>query len=270
MAQPVIIIPARYGSTRLPGKPLALIAGQTMLARVVSIAKQGGANVGAQVLVATDDDRIVQHCQNDLGVDVVMTPPECPTGSDRVFEAAKSLVIPPSFVLNLQGDAPLTPPHFVAELLKAYLAEPEFDVVTPVSQLSWAELDKLRANKQATPFSGTTAVVQPATNEALWFSKNIIPAIRKEEVLRAKSNISPVFGHVGLYGYKFEALQKFVSLPEGAYEALEGLEQLRFLENNMRIKAVPVSYNGLPKGSGVDSPEDVLRVEKLLQEHGLK
>jgi 3-deoxy-manno-octulosonate cytidylyltransferase (CMP-KDO synthetase) len=270
MTQPVIIIPARYGSTRLPGKPLALIAGQTMLARVVAIAKQGGTAVGAHVLVATDDDRIVQHCQNDLGVDVVMTDINCPTGSDRVFEAAKSLATPPSFIINLQGDAPLIPAHFVAELLKAHLAEPEFDVVTPVSQLSWAELDKLRANKQTTPFSGTTAVVQPATGEALWFSKNIIPAIRKEEASRSKSDLSPVFVHVGLYGYKFDALQKFVSLPEGGYEALEGLEQLRFLENNMRIKAVLVSYNGLPKGSGVDSPEDVVRVEALLKAHGLK
>lgn len=269
MTQPVIIIPARYGSTRLPGKPLALIAGQTMLSRVVAIAKQGGTAVGAQVLVATDDARIMQHCQNDLGVSVVLTDENCPTGSDRVFEAAKSLPAPPSFVLNLQGDAPLTPSHFVAELLKAHVAGPDFDVVTPVSQLSWTELDTLRANKQTTPFSGTTAVVQPNSGEALWFSKNIIPAIRKEDVLRSKSDLSPVFGHIGLYGYKFEALQKFVNLPEGFYEALEGLEQLRFLENNMRIKAVPVSYNGLPKGHGVDSPEDVLRVEALLKAHGL-
>ena len=91
ITQPIIIIPARYGSTRLPGKPLALIAGQTMLARVVAVAKVGGAAVGAHVLVATDDARIMQHCQNDLAVDVVLTPPECPTGSDRVFAAAKNL-----------------------------------------------------------------------------------------------------------------------------------------------------------------------------------
>lgn len=117
-----------------------------------------------------------------------------------------------------------------------------------------------------TPFSGTSCIVN-AKDEALWFSKNILPAIRKEAQLRESDPLSPVWRHIGLYGYKRDALERFVSLPEGQYERVEGLEQLRFLKNGMRIQAVKVA--AAPSAMwGIDTPEDAAHAEKLIAGHG--
>lgn len=262
-----IIIPARYGSTRLPGKPLALIAGQSLLQRVVKIARAaalGDADVVA--VVATDDERIAAHAR-DIGATCVMTPESCPTGTDRVAEAVKALDFDPQFIINLQGDAPLTPPAHIAALIHSFKTEP-CDAVTPVIRLSWGELDKLRENKVVTPFSGTTAVFDEGTGRALWFSKNILPAIRKEASLREKGPLSPVYRHIGLYGYSRRMLEHFVTLPEGRYEALEGLEQLRIVEHGYELRCVPVEMTGRPSVSGVDSPEDIARAEAIIAQYG--
>lgn len=255
-----IIIPARYGSTRFPGKPLATLAGKTVLERVVDLAR-AAATGDTSVHVTTDDDRIEAEAKR-LQVDCLRTDVSCPTGTDRVMSAAAQLKTPPDFVINLQGDAPLTPPDFVSAMIDAYTLS-RADIVTPVTQLSWSELDNLRASKRMTPFSGTTATFDK-TGKALWFSKNIIPAIRKEEALRASSPLSPVHRHIGLYGYALSALKKYITLPVGTYEELEGLEQLRALENDMTIQCVPVDYKGRPSMTGIDAPEDLARAEKLL------
>lgn len=258
-----IIIPARYASTRLPGKPLAMIAGQTMLSRVVDIARAAASDMhDVQIVVATDDARITDHC-DALGVKWVMTPSECPTGTDRVHAAVDQLEDKPDFIINLQGDAPLTPPDFVASLIKSFADKPT-DVVTPVTQLSWEQLDRLREQKKVTPFSGTLAVFDQDSGRAFWFSKNIIPAIRKEEKLRAMGPMSPVYRHPGMYGYSRAMLATYTTLPEGRFEALEGLEQLRVIENGFEIRCVPVDYRGRPAMNGVDSPEDLARCEALL------
>lgn len=263
----VIVIPARYASTRLPGKPLAMIAGKTMLARTVALAQKAAQNdPNIHSLVATDDERIQKHAQ-ELGVDCVMTPSSCPTGTDRTALAIKSLTIKPDFVLNLQGDAPLTPPAHVRALIDSFKISP-CDLVTPVIQLTWKELDKLREQKKQTPFTGTTAIFDKSTGRAHWFSKNIIPAIRKEEKLRNEQALSPVWRHIGLYGYASDVLDKFCSLPEGQFEALEGLEQLRMLENGFNIRCVPVTLSNRPSVSGIDSPEDISRAEDILAEYG--
>ncbi len=263
----LIVIPARYASTRLPGKPLAMIAGQTMLQRVVRIAKTAAnGNRDIEVVVATDDQRIADHAR-ELDVPFVMTPASCRTGTDRAQEATAQMEVQPDFVLNLQGDAPLTPPDFLKAMIEAYASDPT-DMVTPVTNLSWTELDKLRESKKTTPFSGTTAVFDEKTGAAFWFSKNIIPALRKEKELREKSALSPIWRHIGLYGYRREMLEEFGKLPEGTFEALEGLEQLRVLENGYKIKCVPVDYAGRASMSGVDSPEDVTRAEALIAKHG--
>lgn len=262
-----IIIPARYGSTRLPGKPLAMIAGQSMLRRVVRIAQaaaQGDTNIS--ICVATDNDRIAHHAA-EMGVASVMTPAACPTGTDRAQAAVSQLKVQPDFILNLQGDAPLTPPDFVRAMIDAYASAPT-ELVTPVTQMTWEELDKLRESKKTTPFSGTTAAFDERTGLAFWFSKNILPAIRKEKELREKSPISPVWRHIGLYGYSRAMLEKFPTLPEGKFEKLEGLEQLRVLEHGYKIRCVPVDYAGRASMSGVDSPEDILRAETLIAKHG--
>lgn len=263
----VIIIPARYGSTRLPGKPLAMIAGQSMLRRVTRIA-QAAANddTDISIVVATDDDRIVQHAA-EMGVASVMTPVSCPTGTDRAQAAVAQLRYKPDFILNLQGDAPLTPPDFVRAMIDSFAKDPA-DLVTPVTQMTWEQLDKLRENKKTTPFSGTTVAFDETTGLAHWFSKNIIPAVRKEKDLRDKSPLSPVWRHIGLYGYSRTMLEKFPKLPEGKFEKLEGLEQLRVLEHGYKIRCVPVDYKGRASMSGVDSPEDIARAEALIAKHG--
>lgn len=263
----ILVIPARYGSSRLPGKPLARIAGQTMLSRVYRIAEaatQEKDNV--DIVVATDDQRIASYC-DDIGAAWVMTSVSCPTGTDRALEAIEKLPQDYDFVINLQGDAPLTPPDFITEMIHAFEVSPDTDVMTPVVQLSWEELDKLRAQKQRTPFSGTCAIVNQNDN-AIWFSKQIIPAIRKEEELRRQGGLSPVFRHIGLYGYRRQMLETYVTLTPGYYEQFEGLEQLRVLEHGYCIRVVKVDYKGRASMSGVDSPEDIKHAEDLIAIHG--
>lgn len=258
-----IIIPARYNSTRLPGKPLAMIKGQTMLQRVVKLSQAAAEGIkNIAIIVATDDKRITEHC-DQLGVESVMTSPNCPTGTDRIAEVVKQLKDKPDFILNMQGDAPLTPPDFLKVLIENFTASP-CDVITPVTQLSWEELDAFKKDKLTTPLSGTTVVFNQKTYNAFWFSKNIIPVIRNEKELRTKNTKSPIYRHIGIYGYSLEMLKKYVTLSESHFEKLEGLEQLRVLENGYTIRCVPVDYNGRPSMSGVDSPEDIIRAENLL------
>jgi 3-deoxy-manno-octulosonate cytidylyltransferase (CMP-KDO synthetase) len=263
----VIIVPARYGSTRFPGKPLALIAGKTMLERVCAIAQHAAKDSGnTEVIVATDHQIIMEHAAS-LGVKSVMTPEDCPTGTDRALAAIAQLSYKPDFIINLQGDVPLTPPDFVKALLDEVTQDKTVQLVTPITQLSWEELDRLRANKQTTPFSGTTVTIDKHRN-ALWFSKNIIPAIRKENEQRKTDKLSPVYRHIGLYGYRREMLETYVTLPQTPYENLEGLEQLRMLENGYPIRTVIVNYRGRASMSGVDTPEDAARAEALIKIHG--
>lgn len=264
----VIVIPARYGSTRLPGKPLKLIAGKTMLARVVEIARAAAAQRdNVDIVVATDDQRITDHC-DQLGVKWAMTSVDCKTGTDRVQQAVRQLGRSYDFVLNLQGDAPLTPPSFLTQMIDAFALDPRnIDIVTPVVNLSWQALDALREDKKTTPFSGTCAILLPNGNAA-WFSKNIIPAIRKEDQHREASAMSPVYRHIGLYGYSRAMLDNYADMPESLYEKLEGLEQLRALENGKTIRCVKVSYAGRTGMSGVDSPEDIDRAEAVIAKDG--
>lgn len=258
-----IIIPARYNSTRFPGKPLAMLFGKTMLQRVVEIAKNAILEFSSStIVVATDDERISSHC-DDIGVRWVETSPSCATGTDRVESAVEKLGGDFDFIVNLQGDAPLTPPDFVSAMIGSFKESP-CDIVTPVVQLDWSELDKLRERKKITPFSGTCAVLNQGTGDALWFSKSIIPSIRDEIFFREKASMSPVYRHVGLYGYSRDMLRKYGELPTGYYETLEGLEQLRALEHGYKIRCVSVSYRGRPSMSGVDSPEDLSLAESLL------
>ena len=175
----LIGIPARYGSTRFPGKPLAKIAGREMLLRVWDNALKAASKFqGCEAAVATDDERIMDFCQT-RGITAVMTSTDCKTGTDRIVELAESFAAKPEFVVNLQGDNPICPPWFVEAVIKAYEDDNTAETVTPVVNLSWSELDRLRENKKATPFSGTTAVFDNK-GDAFYFSNNIIPAIRKE------------------------------------------------------------------------------------------
>jgi len=263
-----IVIPARYGSTRLPGKPLAKILGRTMLERVVFTAKNLAKNTKADisVLVATDDERIMEHCK-EIEVSSVMTSADCRSGTDRVAEAVRLNGDNADFIINMQGDAPLIPSDFLSAMVESFYNSP-CDVITPVTQLSWKDLDFLRDNKKTTPFSGTTATFDRKTGRAFWFSKNIIPAIRNEGKLQKGSNLSPVFRHIGLYGYAAGMLEKYNDMPESIFEKIEGLEQLRLIENGYDLRCVEVDYKDRANMSGVDSPQDVIRTEELLTKHG--
>ncbi|MCB9964115.1 MAG: 3-deoxy-manno-octulosonate cytidylyltransferase [Rhodospirillales bacterium] len=268
----LIVIPARYGSTRFPGKPLVLLGGRSMLSHVVEKAREAIAfvregsmeSVDIDLLIATDDERIMAHAA-DLNTSAILTPASCKTGTDRVLAAIRQLPESPDYVLCLQGDVPLIPSEVVRDMIRTMLEFPHLDVVTPVHNLSWEDLDRLRAAKEQTPFSGTTVIMDDA-QRAVWFSKNIIPAIRKEDSFRASLPMSPVWRHIGVYGYRVDILERFSYLEEGFYEQLEGLEQLRLLENHISIQCVPVTIPAGALLSGIDSPEDLARAEAVLQQ----
>jgi 3-deoxy-manno-octulosonate cytidylyltransferase (CMP-KDO synthetase) len=258
----LIVIPARYASTRFPGKPLHEINGVSMLARTAAAAQRAGKATGASVVVATDDQRIAAHAA-EIGVKVVMTHPDLPSGTDRCRAAAQIAAPDADFIVNLQGDAPFTPPAHVSALIDNAARG---DVVTPVVQLSWVELDRLRERKKVTPFSGTTCI-RAADGRAIWFSKTIIPAMRGENKMRQADMLSPVFQHVGLYGYSREALSRIAALKLSRYEELEGLEQLRFIENGLSVFTVEVEASQLPS-AGIDTPEDAEHAAAMLKAHG--
>lgn len=260
----LIVVPARYASSRLPGKPLLKIAGRTLLERVVAIAHVAAAQAGnCHVVVATDDQRIADHAAT-LGVDVAMTAPELDSGTVRAFAAARLRADAPARVVNLQGDAPFIPAAVVAGLMQT-LRTGGADVATPAFQLDWARLDRLRAHKQSAPFSGTTCI-RAADGRALWFSKSILPAIRNEAQLRARP-LSPVWQHLGLYGYTLPALEWFANANPGTYEQLEGLEQLRFLESGWRVDTVEVDVPAHLL-SGIDTPQDLAKAEEAITRFG--
>ena len=258
-----IVIPARYGSTRFPGKPLAMLGDKPMLQHVYDIAvKAVDGDPDVKIAVATDDTRIESYC-NKHGIKAIMTPETCRTGSDRVIEAADKMgLMADDVVINLQGDVPLMPHEILRSLLDEFWTQPATKVATPVKRLRWTELDALRDAKKTTPFSGTTVTLS-TQNRALWFSKNIIPAMRNEDELRKAGPFSPIYQHIGLYGYQISVLERFTNIAQGTYETLEGLEQLRFIENFIPIQCIEV-HPDLSIHAGIDSPEDLERAKKTL------
>ena len=265
----LIIIPARYHSSRFPGKPLQTLAGKSMLQRVYETASQAIQQLNTQfpehladVKIATEDQRIVDHAAS-FGAEAVITSDDCLSGTDRAFAACQLLASPPKWVINFQGDSPLTPPELLCDLAKALYQNAHWPVVTPVLNLTWQQLDDLRQQKTITPFSGTTAILGQ-DNQALWFSKQIIPAIRNEAQRKQETRLSPVYLHAGLYGYQYEALTSSVNLPPGPYETLEGLEQLRLIEHRIPIHLIQMKPEFSRVLLGVDTPEDAKRASDLL------
>ncbi|MBI1392460.1 MAG: 3-deoxy-manno-octulosonate cytidylyltransferase [Alphaproteobacteria bacterium] len=262
----LIVVPARYQSSRFPGKPLARIAGRSMLERVAVRAQAAARRLGdARALVATDDQRIGDAAEA-AGVDWVMTDPDLPSGSDRALAAVDACGWRPENVLNLQGDAPFTPIDYLTQLVDALDGNRAADVCTPTIRLPWSALDDFRAVKATRPHSGTTCVVAP-DGRALWFTKMILPAIRNEAERRKTDALSPVRRHVGLYAYRIEALRDFVATPPSDYERIEGLEQLRLMEAGRHIACVDVAPDPYAT-SGIDTPADLEAAEALVQRLG--
>ncbi len=251
-----IVIPARWGSTRFPGKPLAPLAGPDGTRSLIRRTWDAAMAVPgiAAVAVATDDARIAEHAAG-FGARVVMTAGTCRNGTERVAEAAAR--IPADLYVNLQGDAPLTPPWFVTALTAAMAADPDVPVATPVLRADAAARAHLLADAAAGRPGATTAVTDRA-GRALYFSKAVLPAGAAE---------APVLHHVGVYAYRPAALAAYAALPPGALEVAEGLEQLRFLEHGWPILCVPVAARGRPFWE-VNHPHDIPRVEAALAAQG--
>lgn len=254
-----IVIPARYQSSRFPGKPLVMLNGKTLIERVYELARRVPDVAG--VYVATDDDRIRAHVEG-FGGEVLMTPESCPTGTDRVAACIPLLLDTIDAFVNWQGDSPLTPPDYPRALLQRLQDSKVAELVTPVIRCDKETLLHLRAER-ANGMVGGVTVVFDVNNRALHFSREVIPW---SDALVDAPDPLPVFYHVGMYAYRRDVLAQYPTWRVGPIERTENLEQLRFVENGRVVEVVEVEGKGHWE---VNKPEDVALVERLLREHGL-
>jgi 3-deoxy-manno-octulosonate cytidylyltransferase (CMP-KDO synthetase) len=244
-AKVVVVIPARYGSSRLPGKPLVSLAGQPMIQRVYERAKS--AQRADRVIVATDDERIVKAVQG-FGGEARMTRPDHRTGTERVAEVAAHET--GDIFVNVQGDEPLLDPAAVDTAVEALLEEPQAAIATVATPIKIPG-DIMDPN--------VCKVVLDFDENALYFSRAPIPWVRDTAGKVQARHLK----HLGLYVFRRDALLEYPTLPQGELERIEQLEQLRWLENGWKIRVAEVEHDAV----SVDVPEDVARVEKLLA-HG--
>ena len=236
-----VVIPARYASSRFPGKPLAMLAGKPMICHVCEKASAGKADY---VLVATDDERIAKVVA-EYGYTAVMTSPEHPSGTDRIAEAVKKAVPDVDVIINVQGDEPLIPTSAIDDLLDLMLDNPSYEMATVA----------VPGNRE-TMTENNVKVVFGSDGRALYFSRSMIPFARKGGVP------DQVYLHWGIYAYRRAALEKFVALPSGRLEKSEMLEQLRALENGISIYVLVKELESI----GVDTPEDLEKAERRIAE----
>ena len=242
-ARVVVVIPARYGATRLPGKPLVQLAGKPMIQRVYERAKQS--QRAGRVIVATDDARIVAAVEG-FGGEARMTRADHRTGTERVAEVAAHVA--GEVFVNVQGDEPLLDPAAVDTAIDALLEEPVAAVATVATAIR-VPGDIMDPN--------VVKAVLDFDNNALYFSRAPVPWVRDTS---AKLQVRH-WKHLGLYVFQREALLEYPTLPQGELEKIEQLEQLRWMENGWKIRVAEVEHDAV----SVDVPEDVARVEKLLQ-----
>jgi 3-deoxy-manno-octulosonate cytidylyltransferase (CMP-KDO synthetase) len=238
------VIPARYASTRLPGKPLAMIAGRPMIQHVVERVRK--ARTVSRVVVATDDKRI-EAAVIAFGGEAILTRADHATGTDRVAEVA--VHIPAAIYVNVQGDEPLVDPGIVDAVVAAMLEDESIEIGTPCSAI-------LRAADIMDP--NVTKVVRDFEGNGLYFSHAPIPWVRDAgDTVTARH-----WKHIGIYAFRRDVLLEIPTLPPGELERVEKLEQLRWLENGFRIRVVETDYDAV----SVDVPADIERVEKILRE----
>jgi 3-deoxy-manno-octulosonate cytidylyltransferase (CMP-KDO synthetase) len=261
-----ILIPARYQSTRYPGKPLVQLKGavgtaKPLIQRSVEAARRVSGASG--VFVVTDDERIAEACA-PARVGVIMTSPECRNGTERCAEALTQLH-DADLVVNFQGDALLTPPGFVEALIARMDEDSDALVATPAMRLRSDDVRALQAEEAAGRVGGTS-VVTDTGGYALYFSKRLIPHLPAGAL---DGEMSPVRLHVGVYAYRPEALERYVATPVSELETLEGLEQLRFLTAGVPVAVVEVETPPFALRE-LNNPEDVAPIEDALKEAGLE
>jgi len=252
----LVVIPARYASTRLPGKPLAPIAGKPMIQHVVERVRQ--AKKVTRTVVATDDQRIVSAVEA-FGGEAILTRSDHRTGTDRVAEVATH--IEADIYINVQGDEPLIASSVVDALAAAMLEDDSIQIATPCTPI-------LRAEDVMDP--NITKVVRDFDGNGLYFSHAPIPWDRDDPLLTKSRNAADAvdpgnvrhWKHIGLYAFRRATLLEFPTLPPGELESLEKLEQLRWLENGFSIRTVETDYDAV----SVDVPADIPRVEALLRQ----
>jgi 3-deoxy-manno-octulosonate cytidylyltransferase (CMP-KDO synthetase) len=243
-----VIIPARFASTRLPGKPLLLIEGQPLIQRVWQQAQASGAR---SVVIATDDERIVAAAER-FGAECVMTSPEHVSGTDRIAEVARGRgLAADEIVVNLQGDEPMMPSEVIQQVARALQSAPHADISTalaPVESLG----EFLDPN--------CVKAVRAEDGRALYFSRAPIPWPRDSVTADGPASYLGAWRHIGIYGYRVRSLLQFAGWPPGVLETAEKLEQLRALERGMQIQTVTLIKS--PPG-GVDTPQDLERVRSV-------
>lgn len=242
------VIPARYASTRLPGKPLIDLCGQSMIERVWRAAT--ACTVLDRVLIATDDERIVAEAQR-FGAEAYLTSADLPSGTDRCDALIRQLHLRPDIVVNIQGDEPLLAPNVITHLVQA-LRTSGADVATAMSRILFA--DELAS-------ASVVKVVVDASNNALYFSRSPIPYLRNEADVATWHSAHTFWKHIGIYAYTLAALQRHVSLPPSPLERAEMLEQLRLMEAGARFTCVETEQLFL----AVDTEQDAERVRDVLR-----
>jgi len=261
-----VVIPARYQSSRFPGKPLAELRGAGGSAKPLiqrSWEAAAAAADAAQIWVATDDVRIADAVRG-FGGQVVMTSDQCRNGTERCAEAASGIPNCPDFVVNFQGDAPLTPAPMVRELVALLADEPSVAMATPALRCSQSTYQHLLADSDAGRVGGTTVVFN-RRHDALYFSKRIIPYSPPE----APPALDQVHLHLGLYAYRREGLLQYAASPPSPLELLEGLEQLRFLDQGQGVKVLPLDPVGWDCIE-LNNPSDAAPIEAMLRRRGIR
>ena len=262
----VILIPARFASTRYPGKPLVALRGAGGAAKpLIQRSHEAAMRVPgvSAVHVITDDQRIRDTAEG-FGASVMMTSEAARNGTERCAEAAGRL-LDADLVINLQGDALLTPPGFITALIDHMAAHPGAEVATPAMRQRSSEVRALQA-EEAQDRVGGTSVVTGNDGHALYFSKKLIPYLPKHAL---DGELSPVRLHIGIYAYRRQALDTYVATPVSELEELEGLEQLRFLAAGIPIDVVEVETPPFVLRE-LNNPEDVAPIEDALAAAGLE
>ena len=259
----LLVIPARYQSSRFPGKPLVPIRGSdgkeiSLIERTWLLAQE--IKRIDKKIIATDDMRIKEFCEN-FGAEVCLTSEKLRNGSERVAEALKMQQNEFDIVVNLQGDAPLTPSWVIDELINE-LKNSDYNVATPVFKCDEVGLTNLLRDRKSGRV-GATTVVFDKKGKALYFSKEVIPYTHENDM---KEKQKQVYHHIGVYAYKSPALKSYLQLQPGYLEAQEGLEQLRFIENGISVKCVISSLKGKDFWE-LNNPSDVRIIENILKRY---